>query len=127
MEYLFVYGTLLKSLRGKLNISVPEMGYLGKAFVYGILYEVGEYPALILGGNRKVFGELYSLPENTFFDSLDRYEGYYPNDEQNSEFRRIQLKVFLPDDVTRQAWVYEYNKSPEGLKIIQSGNYIMND
>ncbi|MDH4262265.1 MAG: gamma-glutamylcyclotransferase [Spirochaetia bacterium] len=128
MQCLFVYGTLLSSLRKKLNISFFEMDLFEIAFVYGNLYDLGNYPGLVLADEKtnqnKIYGELYTLPENFSFDELDEYEGYHPDDLQNSEYRRSGAEVFLLDDSKKKAWTYLYNKNIHSFEKICHGSYL---
>lgn len=134
MDFLFVYGTLLKPLRDINNISISEMTYIGTGFVCGDLYDLGDYPGLILPVAMdheerpgKVFGEVYSLGVDYSFDDLDIYEEYFPENEAASEFVRMQVMVYRDvssGENSLSAWVYVYNKSITGMTKIPGGDYL---
>jgi gamma-glutamylaminecyclotransferase len=72
---LFVYGTLKRGfaredLMNGATFDGAAMTQRGYA-----LYDLGEYPALVLGTDGVVHGEVYRVtPEH--LEALDRYEGY---------------------------------------------------
>lgn len=67
----------------------------GSGSVPGTLYDAGEYPALLLGGETRVVGEVWRCPA-TLLRVLDRYEG-----TPEGLFRRVAVEV---DE--RVCWVY---------------------
>lgn len=68
---------------------------VGSGSVAGTLYDAGEYPALLLGGETRVSGEVWRCP-SSLLRVLDRYEGI-----GQGLFRRVAVEV---DD--RVCWVY---------------------
>jgi gamma-glutamylcyclotransferase (GGCT)/AIG2-like uncharacterized protein YtfP len=70
-ERLFVYGTLRHG--GAAGTMLRGCRLLRAELVRGALYDLGEYPALVLGGAGSVRGEVWSCPPETLHD-LDSYE-----------------------------------------------------
>lgn len=60
---------------------------MGEGAVRGTLYNVGEYPALLLGGEGEVEGEVWRCPA-PLLRVLDRYEG-----TREGLFRRVAVEV----------------------------------
>jgi gamma-glutamylcyclotransferase (GGCT)/AIG2-like uncharacterized protein YtfP len=92
--HLFTYGTL----RSGGSASAALLGgceRVGEGTVRGTLYDVGKYPALLLGGDGEVRGEVWRCPAGRLAD-LDRYEGV-----AGGLFRRAAVQVD-----GRACWVY---------------------
>lgn len=68
---------------------------MGEGTVRGTLYDVGAYPALLLGGEGEVEGEVWRCPVS-LLGVLDRYEG-----TEEGLFRRVAVEVG-----GRACWVY---------------------
>ncbi len=80
---LFVYGTLRSDLSdGDLLASAER---LTEATVEGTLYDLDEYPALMLYGTTPVRGEVWRCPLE-LLERLDEYEG-----TDRSLFRRVAV------------------------------------
>ena len=93
-ERIFVYGTLQ---RGQLRehcwphkpVSVTE------AFVLACLYDLGEYPAITVGGDR-VAGEVWTIRESDAPETLamlDQIEGYSGRPEDLYERCSVTAKL----------------------------------
>ena len=125
-RYLFVYGTLLDAHSnefGKLLDSRSRA--IRPARLRARLYDVGSYPAAILSSNAEdvVHGLVYHLPDDPeLLEIIDAYEGWYPENPQQSEYRRQEVTVEIASTEAR-AWAYLYNRPSEGLKHIPSGSY----
>lgn len=70
--HLFVYGTL-RSGGGAAGL-LRGCRLVGMGTVAGTLYDLGDYPALLLDGGGLVEGEVWSCPAEAL-DRLDEYEG----------------------------------------------------
>jgi gamma-glutamylcyclotransferase (GGCT)/AIG2-like uncharacterized protein YtfP len=94
MEYIFVYGTLMKSFAENPFRLLLEKNtkYVGEAFTYGKLFLVDYYPGLIYNNpheNHKVYGEIVSFNRSLdFLAYLDEYEDFNPNNISNSLYIR---------------------------------------
>jgi gamma-glutamylcyclotransferase (GGCT)/AIG2-like uncharacterized protein YtfP len=70
--HLFIYGTL-RSGGGAARL-LRGCRLVGPGSVAGTLYELGAYPALVLGGDGRVEGEVWRCPADVL-GRLDEYEG----------------------------------------------------
>ncbi|MGK7312240.1 MAG: gamma-glutamylcyclotransferase family protein [Candidatus Longimicrobiales bacterium M2_2A_002] len=82
--HLFAYGTLKSDAPGRL---LDDCERVGTGVVHGTLYDVGDYPALLLSGDDPVPGVIWRCPFPRLAE-LDRYEG---TDE--GLFRRAAVRV----------------------------------
>jgi len=82
---LFVYGTL-RSDRSHAAI-LDGCIRIGRASVEGTLYQLDEYPALLLYGSTPVHGEVWRCPSDLLW-RLDEYESV-----GTGLFRRIGIQV----------------------------------
>ena len=87
---VFVYGTLRKGQRNDINLYQPQPFYIGSAWVQGQLYSRGWYPGIRLGGEQKVWGEVYQVSVQ-LLAQLDELEEVAP--VPSGEYQRIQIKV----------------------------------
>lgn len=122
MEYLFVYGTLLKDFKHKVLESIKdELTLIGPATVKGELYDLGNYPGYI-AGKGEVKGELYSIKDtHKVFGVLDEYEGLH---DAEPEYIRKTVAVMLPGGETVESWIYVYQQPHHQYKKITDGDYI---
>lgn len=84
--HFFVYGTLA-SRNGAAAGLMTECERVGGGAVRGTLYDIGPYPALLLGGESRVEGEVWKCPADTL-PRLDRHEGV-----EEGLFRRVGIRV----------------------------------
>lgn len=115
MVHLFAYGTL-KDV-GKLIAVVGaavQCRVVGHGRVQGILYDVGDYPALRPSDSPGdvVRGVLLEL-DDTALDDLDVYEGV-----DSGLYVRQRCEVYMDDARSAAAWVYVYNRPTGGLRRI---------
>lgn len=94
--HLFTYGTLKSGVsRAPARELLRECTLVAEGTVAGTLYDAGEYPALLLGGEGRVAGEVWRCPA-PLLRVLDRYEG-----TAEGLFRRVATQAArLP------CWVY---------------------
>ena len=78
---VMVYGTLKKGFGNHRLLHGSE--YAGPASVAGTMYSLGAFPAVTLGGERTVLGEVYDVDESVLrsLDSLEGYPGWYNREE----------------------------------------------
>jgi gamma-glutamylcyclotransferase (GGCT)/AIG2-like uncharacterized protein YtfP len=111
---LFVYGTLNPDRAPEEIASVvKKLRPLGRGTIRGKLYDLGDYPAVVVDGDRgdKVPGSVFALPDDPeTLASLDEYEEFTPSDPQNSLFVRSKRIVTFADGRRRRCWVYLYNR-----------------
>ncbi|UXD21584.1 gamma-glutamyl cyclotransferase [Ignicoccus pacificus DSM 13166] len=122
MEFLFVYGTLMRGcpthdvLLEAGGTFLAEAVTVDRHTLYDILVNSERYPGLLLyGGEHFVEGELYLIPEEGL-EKLDVYEGV-----TEGEYKRVKIKVKRKDTGSvLEAYVYAID--PEELeKLIREG------
>ena len=103
-----------------------EATFVGYARIQGRLFDLGEYPGLVLSGDPGAWvrGEVYALanPRETL-SRLDDYEGCGPNSPKPHEFERVDESVVLDSGASARAWVYVYGGSTANKREIVSGDY----
>lgn len=121
MKYIvFVYGTLREHEANAHYMKTAKL--LSKqAFIYGRLWDTGRgYPAVTLDREKKVYGELYQVDDDTMkrLDELEDYNG----EEGPNEYDRLEQTVYT-DAGTFTAYVYVYPGVPEYGKLIECGDW----
>lgn len=122
---LFVYGTLRRGeVRHAALTRHRASGGLA-AWTPGTLLDLGPYPGLVVGGAAaRVFGELYVAPDaGALFAELDAVEGFLGFGFPGSVYRRAIVRVRRTDGNHSLAWTYLYAGSPNGLRVIASGDW----
>lgn len=115
---LFVYGHLRHGQVGHVRLGLAQSTqWLGEAQVQGRLYDLGDYPGLVLGGDDIVRGELIAFDDPALWALLDAYEDCDPGDLEASEYRRIEIDLLGGG----RAWTYVYNRSVENMTPIAAG------
>jgi len=114
---VFVYGSLRRGGENAMSQRFPEAQFVAEARVNGSLYDLGEYPGLLLNESASpVTGEAYEV-DDELLKILDDFEA-------TSDYRRKQVEIALGTD-KRMGWTYEPN--PElcsDRKVITSGDWI---
>lgn len=93
--HLFAYGTLRSRADEPGRTLLRDCEPVAEAVVKGSLYDLDDYPALVLAGDGAVAGTIWSCPA----DLLGRLDGY--EDVAGGLFRRVGLRV-----EGRPCWVY---------------------
>lgn len=127
MDLLFVYGTLLPECNVSISTQfLEETEFLGHGYVFAKLYDLGDYPAMVLDitNEHKVFGQIYRLhsPKKTLA-ILDDYEDINPSFPEDNEYIRSVVKV-NSKEIEINAYAYLYIKDVLPLKKIPSGDYL---
>lgn len=95
---VFVYGTL-KAGRGNHRL-LRHTEFVGEGTTISNFYMVGSgVPYLIPGGEHRVLGEVYTLPDEDTLEALDRLEGH-PH-----HYRREVVDILVGDKRLR-CWCY---------------------
>jgi len=112
---LFVYGTLKDASRLSAVLGPSAWRLLGSATVAGILYDCGEYPALVSArtADDVVPGLLLELDDEQALAQLDAYEGV-----DSGLYVRRRCEVRLDNGQLTNAWGYLYNRPTVGLRRI---------
>jgi len=124
VEELFAfYGTLMSGLparAGRPDLA-PYVEHVGSCVIPGSLYDVGPYPALVLGGGESVVrGELWRTVAPEALAVVDAWEGYEFERENQAPYVRRSVRLVEPDV---DAWVYAWNQPLDGLVPIESGDW----
>lgn len=123
---LFVYGTLRKDLRNSMfHLLAREATFKCTARMRGRLYDLGDYPGLVLDGSGGwVHGEVYELKvPGATLPRLDNYEGCGPDDPEPHEFERVVSAVITDDENVLEVWAYIYKGPTAHQREIKSGDY----
>jgi len=113
---LFIYGTLHPDRAPReIADAARRLTSIGPATIRGHLYNLGEYPGLILHPTAPpIPGELFAVPDAATLAALDSYEDFRPSDPAASLFLRAKATATLPDGSQSTCWVYVYNGEPPG-------------
>jgi gamma-glutamylcyclotransferase (GGCT)/AIG2-like uncharacterized protein YtfP len=126
-SYLFIYGTLLRSLRGNFFFDFEKHNtFKGNAWCHAKMFEIRDYPAIIKSDEEtdKVFGEVYYINNHDYlYTKLDDYEGFTSADSEQDEYLRELMYVTMLDGQRRRCWVYTYKKPIHHYEPIPSGDY----
>ena len=117
-HFVFVYGSLRRGNTGAMSVRFPNATYLTDARVRGRLYDMGEYPGLMLDGEASIVtGEVYEVDDDTL-SRLDEFE-------LNSDYSRKQVEV-EHGSVRRDCWIYVPDLDSEffgDYELIESGDW----
>lgn len=119
MNYLFVYGTLMRGLPSAMSAFLERHAeWLGEARVSGYIYDLGSYPGLIYepDSEKFVYGQVYDVkyPEQVW-PVLDRYEG--------AEYERQVVGLAGEEGIPPAAHAYVYGGATGDKILISSGDY----
>lgn len=122
---LFVYGSLMRGMERASFINNPDKArFISNGVARGALYDTGAFPGMIESANGSaVAGEVYELfdPE-TFFETLDLIEGYWPDQPERSLYVRKVIAVATNEGM-KNAWAYIFNQPIAGFAKIASGDF----
>lgn len=102
---VFVYGTLRHGGSNDITRLRPAPRFVGAAQVAGVLYHLGAYPGVLLGGDQWVMGEVYAI-EPALEAVLDAIEGVV--DQPGDEYIRREVAVRVEGQLLT-CLVYEIN------------------
>lgn len=127
-SYLFTYGTLLSGIHHPMHEVMLRYAELsGTGFINGKLYDMGNYPGLVLSNNvrKLVWGEIYRIhDEDELFRYLDDYEGCAQHSRQPHEYRRDLVSIHDTQEHSLLAWTYLYKQPIKHLPLIPTGDYL---
>ena len=127
---LFVYGTLREAFGHPMHAALATRAQcIGKGFVRGELYDLGDYPGLFpsFETDRRTFGEVYRFDPESEVEALsllDAYEGCGPHDRQPHEYVRKIVPCHLKEGSALEVWTYVLNRCPEWATLIPGGDYL---
>ena len=124
-DFIFFYGSLMAGQSGHQELIGIKtmMSRISQASVAGTLFDLGEYPGLVLGSRTLVLGEVYRIhPESAqeLLHQLDAFERFNPATHSESLFVRRMVRLVEPGI---DAWLYVYNRDTNGCPTVESGNW----
>ena len=112
---LFVYGTLKKGQRA--NHYLKDAKFIGNATTKDSIFDMqsnqGLYPFVFLDGNKRILGEVYSVPMDEL-KFLDMYEGYRP--DGSGLYLRNEFDYVLENGQEIKAIMYYQKANVHNLK-----------
>ena len=122
--HLFVYGTLLPETGNERAGLLAGAECLGPATIRGQLYNVGEYPAVVPGGEDDVHGQVFRVPDILLpvLDAVEFCTGDPPG--KDDLFRRMRLPARLEGGGVYECVVYVWRRGLEGLTEIPHGDFL---
>ncbi len=120
---LFVYGLLRSDMSAGLQSFVPgKARLLGRATVGGRLYDLEDFPGLVLDGSgSRVLGEVWEVTDVLAWPVLDEFEDVRL--EGTGLYRREAIEAVLEDGRQVLAQAYLYNRAVDGLILVASGDW----
>lgn len=127
MKHIFVYGSLRKGEGAHKMLSDCE--FVEEVRLPGYdLYALTWFPGIVKNPDNAegVVGELYELPDKApvaLLQTIDYYEGYFPNDLDRSLFKREVVEV-----KGHPTFIYTLNKDPfetfgTSARVIRHGDW----
>ena len=104
MHRIFVYGTLKKGFSNHNRILEGYDIKITPAWTYGMLYDLGYFPALT-EGNNKVYGELIEFDNLEILRRVDSLEGFRGENSNFNFYDRKEVQVYT-NEKTIFAWVF---------------------
>ncbi len=127
-RHVFVYGTLRRGDVRDITRLRPEPQFVGMASVAGVLYDLGPYPGVVLGGPARVIGEVYAI-SGALERQLDEIEEVWP--QQTGEYHKQTVRVRLDQPepssgaMELDCLVYEINPTrTAGKPVLTSGDWL---
>lgn len=127
-RHVFVYGTLRCGDVRDITRLRPAPKFVGMASVAGVLYDLGPYPGVVLGGPARVVGEVYDVSVE-LERQLDVIEEVWP--QQTGEYHKQTVTVRLDQPqsssgvVELDCLVYEINPTrTAGKPVLTSGDWL---
>lgn len=125
---LFVYGTLRSDFDHPMAALLKSASsFLGQGYFYGLLYDLGPYPAAVASEDKEsmVKGDIYALnEEENLLRVMDKYEGVGEGQEGVLEYKREKVKSYLYQGGEYWSWAYLYNGYTDHLLPIAGGDYL---
>ena len=121
VRYVFVYGTLRRGQVNDINRLQPAPVFLGTTRIQGVLFDLGAYPGLTLGGRTWVLGEVYAI-EPALERQLDVIEAVAPT--PSGEYQRREVVLHL-NGRALPCLLYEINPAVViGRPRVQGGDWV---
>ena len=114
------YGSLMRGGAAHDSFALDRrLAFIAPCRLPGQLLDLGDYPGLVAGPGM-VAGELFSLPDAALLAELDAYEDYDPDDPAGSPYRRVTMRLTVPDCI---AWAYVWQVPVAGAPVVPDGDW----
>jgi len=120
-EPVFVYGTLRGG--GSNHFRMEGAEFLGAGTIAGKIFKIDWYPALVLGGENSLKGELYRVCAE-HLRALDVFEGIVPGEGESREYHRVKVEVTLDSGEKESAWVWEWIGDLSSATALDTGDWL---
>ena len=118
-----VYGTLRRGDDNDITRMLPAPTFVGEGRLAGVMYHLGAYPGVVLGGPTQVVAEVYRISAE-LERQLDELEAVYP--QQSDEYAKRHVRVTTLQGETLECIVYEINpRYIQGAAAIPSGDWVL--
>ncbi|MEM1084969.1 MAG: gamma-glutamylcyclotransferase family protein [Verrucomicrobiota bacterium] len=124
---VFVYGTLRRGASNAFRMEGAE--FVREVMIRGRLYRIDWYPAFVLDQAAEwVVGELWKVGSE-HLEALDSFEGIPEGSDSGEEYRRVAIGIADhcndPSGLSgEKGWLWEWNKSTDGLEPIHTGDWL---
>lgn len=100
--------------------TMPGVEFVQDIEFNGDLFNVGAFPALVIGEGR-VKGELFRIQEEDYERTMQRFDGIegYGGRKEGDLYTRTLMNI--PE--VGLAWVYTWNGTVEGMDKIEDGDW----
>ncbi len=101
--------------------------FVDEAFVYGQMFDLGDYPGIVMDHNRsaQVYGDCFKLLDPTAaLATFDDYEECGPAHPTPWLYLRETQTCYLKAGNSLKAWVYVYNRDLTDKPLIEGGDYL---
>lgn len=122
-RFVAVYGTLRRGDDNDITRMFPAPSFVSEARLAGVMYHLGAYPGVVLGGTGQVVAEVYRIGA-ALERQLDELEAVYP--QQSDEYAKRYVRVTTLQGETLECIVYEINPQyVRGAAAIPSGDWVL--
>jgi gamma-glutamylcyclotransferase (GGCT)/AIG2-like uncharacterized protein YtfP len=126
MKQILVYGSLRKGKQAHRYLTINHANFIGEIRLTGYdMLKLGWFPGIIANPENKegIVGELYEVPDHLFdgmIETLDYYEGYFPDNPDRSLFVRQEVMCCGKPTI-----IYTYNgkRNAEIVNSVPSGDW----
>ncbi|MEO7400483.1 MAG: gamma-glutamylcyclotransferase family protein [Polaromonas sp.] len=125
VRHVFVYGTLRRGQERDINRLRPAPRWLGRASVRGLMYQLGNYPGVVLGASGLVQGEVYAISAELELQ-LDVIEAVGPAPGDEYIKRETAVRIEHEGELFEEVVCLVYELAPgrsSGKAEISSGDW----
>jgi gamma-glutamylcyclotransferase (GGCT)/AIG2-like uncharacterized protein YtfP len=126
IDAVFVYGTLMRGESRFSALAVHEPTCILTGYGPGTLYDLENYPGLVLTGQRELLveGEFVQFERvEDALHALDAIEGFRGFGRPGSLYERTLVDVEVGEDRPRTAWTYVLPEAPSDVRAIPSSSW----